>query len=256
MPELPEVETVRRYLAPRLTGRRIVRAKVLRRDLRAPVEASLARRLRDQEILDVGRRAKYLLIKTGGGALVFHFGMSGTLRLYPPPPPPLAKHDHFQAEISGGDMLRYNDPRRFGLIVFRAGGAATDKPLGPEPLSRGFDGERLHRAARGRKAAIKTLLMNPAAVAGVGNIYAGEALHRAGILPSRLAGSLSAQECAKLAAEIKAVLREAIKRGGSSARDFVGGGGEPGYFQARWRTYDRAGLPCKKCGGKIVRAVL
>jgi formamidopyrimidine-DNA glycosylase len=258
MPELPEVETVRRYLSPRLSGRRIVRAAVFRRDLRLPIDAALARRLRGREIREVARRAKYLLINTDGGTLIFHFGMSGTLRLFTGDGAknPRLRHDHLEVEISGGALLRYHDPRRFGLVLWRAdGGEMPEKQFGPEPLSRAFNGGYLYRAIRGRKIAIKAALLNPRIAAGVGNIYAGESLHRAGLSPAKTAGGLSLAECAKLTAAIKAVLRAAIKSGGSSARDFVGGGGEPGYFQTRWRVYGRAGLPCKNCGALIRRIV-
>lgn len=255
MPELPEVEVTRRAIAPHIVGRRITAVTVRERRLRWPVPAALAR-ARDRAVRAIRRRGKYLLLDCGAGHVIVHLGMSGSLRLVPVGAPP-GRHEHVDI-VFGERLLRLRDPRRFGAVLWTEvapGAHPLIVRLGVEPLSRAFDGARLHALARGRRASIKQLLMNARLVAGVGNIYASEALFRAGIRPTRRAGSLSRARCALLARAIKHTLRAAIRAGGSTLRDFVSGDGAPGAFQLRTWVYDRAGLPCRRCGAPIRRAV-
>ncbi len=251
MPELPEVETVRRYLEARLKGRRVEGVEVRERRLRLPVEGegeAVGRRL-----LRVGRRGKYLLLDLGAGALIVHLGMSGHLRWLPAPPPP-GPHDHLDLLFEGG-RLRLRDPRRFGLFLWSAEplGHPLLCGLGPEPLGEGFSGEHLHRRAQGRRIAVKHLIMDGRVVAGIGNIYASEALFRAGIHPARAAGDIPLPRYRRLAGAIREVLSEAIEAGGTTLRDFRDGEGRPGYFAQRLLVYGRAGEPCPQCGGPIQR---
>lgn len=249
MPELPEVETTRRGLLPHLVGRRVRGVKVRNPSLRWPVPRDLARRLRGAEILDVRRRAKYLLFDFRDGHLLVHLGMSGRLTLVAPDTP-ARKHDHVDIELEGGRTLRYTDPRRFGTILWLARPAerhALLKDLGLEPLEPGFTGEALHREARGRKVSVKQFLMNGGIVTGVGNIYASEALFRAGIHPGRAAGRISTRRWDRLAGAVRATLEHAIDAGGSTLRDFASAEGRPGYFQHRHAVYGRAGKPCPAC---------
>ncbi len=257
MPELPEVETVVRGLRPLLLGQRIAQVEVRRGDLRWPVPADLADRLAGARIIALGRRAKYGLISTDrGDTLVFHLGMSGRFRL---DPDRLLPHDHVVISASG-HRLAFHDPRRFGSLHLVAGRAASALPLlaglGPEPLDAAFDGAVLARAAAGRTAPIKSLLLDQRVVAGIGNIYASEALFRAGIAPARAAGRIAGQRLARLADAVKAVLAEAIAAGGSSLRDHVAVSGELGTFQHQFRVYGREGEACPGCGGQIARFVL
>jgi len=254
MPELPEVETTRRGIAPHVTGR-VVRAVVVRdARLRWPVPtARLQRELVGQRIDDVTRRGKYLLLTTNAGALILHLGMSGSLRLVNCGEPPL-KHDHVDIGLDGGQCLRLRDPRRFGAVLWTTRSADKHsllKSLGPEPLGEGFDGDYLHQRSRGRRVAIKAFIMDSKVVVGVGNIYANEALFLAGIHPSTAAGRVSRARYGQLAAAIKQVLHEAIGQGGTTLRDFVNGEGKPGYFQQRLNVYGRAGEACPRCGGAI-----
>jgi formamidopyrimidine-DNA glycosylase len=255
MPELPEVEVTRRGIAPHLLGRTITAVRVREPRMRWPVPASLARLAR-RRVRAVTRRGKYLLLDCGGGHLILHLGMSGSLRLVDAGTPP-GKHDHVDIAVAGR-VLRLRDPRRFGAVLW------TESPpeahpllahLGIEPLSRALSARRLHAITRGRRAAIKQVLMDGRLVAGIGNIYATESLFLAGISPRRRAGSLSLERCAALARAIKATLRAAIRAGGSTLRDFVASDGRPGYFQARTWAYDRAGEPCRRCGTPIRRLV-
>ncbi len=248
MPELPEVETTRRGLRPLVVGQTIRSLTVREPRLRWPIEASLDRRLRDRTVQDLSRRGKYLLISTGAGTLLVHLGMSGSLRFLPERREP-ARHDHFDLEFVSGAMLRFNDPRRFGSLHWSASPAAhwLLENLGPEPLGTEFDGEYLWSVSRGRRVAIKTLLMNGRIVAGLGNIYANEALFRAGIHPSRQAGRVSRERLQQLVEAVGDVLREAIQAGGTTLQDFVGGDGKPGYFQLALDVYGRAGEPCARC---------
>jgi len=248
MPELPEVETTRRGLRPFVVGQTIRSIAVREPRLRWPIEPSLDRRLRDQTVRDLSRRGKYLLITTGDGTLLVHLGMSGSLRFLPERREP-ARHDHYDLEFVSGAMLRFNDPRRFGSLHWSASPAAhwLLKNLGPEPLGADFSGDYLWRVSRGRRVAIKTLLMNGRIVAGLGNIYANEALFRAGIHPTRPAGRVSRKRLQQLVEKIGYVLGEAIQAGGTTLQDFVGGDGKPGYFQLALDVYGRAGEPCVRC---------
>lgn len=252
MPELPEIETVRRGLAPHLSGRGFFAADVREARLRWPVPADLEERIRGRRILDLLRRGKYLLMRLDDGWLIFHLGMSGNLRLLPADTP-LRKHDHIDLFLDDGQVLRYHDPRRFGALLWS--GDPTTHPLiaalGVEPLSDAFDGPHLHALCRGRTCSIKQAIMDAHLLVGVGNIYANEALFHAGIDPRIRAGGLSRPRCARLASAIKEVLTRAIKAGGSTLRDFVDGHGNPGWFQQTYRVYGRAGQPCTVCGGTI-----
>lgn len=249
MPELPEVETTRRGIAPYIEGRRIVDVIVREPRLRWPVPAELTE-LVGQTVSDIERRAKYLLFRSGSGTMLLHLGMSGSVRVLLAPQPP-RRHEHVDLLIEGGALLRYQDPRRFGSIHW-----TRDDPLqhpllarlGPEPLGPEFDGDYLYRQARGRTGPVKTFLMNAQIVVGVGNIYANEALHRAGILPSRAAGSISRERYRRLAETVREVLAAAIVAGGTTLRDFTSTEGSPGYFSQQLYVYGRGGEPCAGCG--------
>ena len=255
MPELPEVETTRRGIEPWLVGRRIDKLIVRERRLRWRIPASLAARLRGARVRAVGRRAKYLLVATDAGTLIAHLGMSGSLRVLPADAPPLA-HDHYDLVLDSGRCLRFNDPRRFGCLLFTAGDPARHRlirDLAPEPLEADFDGELLWRRARGRRVSIKQFVMDSRIVVGVGNIYASEALFRSGIRPGLAAGRVSRARMAALAAAIREVLTEAIGSGGTTLRDYVDPGGMPGYFAQRLFVYEREGKPCRRCRTPIRR---
>lgn len=249
MPELPEVETTRRGIAPHLEGQRVTRLIVRDPRLRWPIPEDLAIQIENQTFTTIRRRAKYLLMDIGGGTLISHLGMSGNLRLVPVGTPAL-KHEHVDIELDSGLTLRYTDPRRFGAMLWQRSG--EEHPLlarlGPEPLSAEFDGERLFRLSRKRSIAVKPFIMDNAVVVGVGNIYATEALFASGIDPRREAGRISRARYVELAEEIKKVLARAIDSGGTTLRDFIGGDGKPGYFQQELFVYGRAGQLCKVCG--------
>lgn len=252
MPELPEVETVRRGLAPVLEGAVIAEARAFRPDLRFPLPPLLADRIRGRRVVSVDRRAKYLLIRLSGDlVLLSHLGMSGRYRVYQDAPPPLEAHDHVEIVTDGGVTIRYNDPRRFGIMdLVEADGVATHKllaGLGPEPLSNAFDGTALAAGLGDKRSAIKVALLDQRVVAGVGNIYASEALFRAGISPKRTARTVKGGRAEKLATAIRDVLNEAIGAGGSSLRDHRQTSGELGYFQHRFAVYGRAGEKCPGC---------
>jgi len=254
MPELPEVEVTKRGIA-HLIGRRIARVTVRERRLRWPVPESIAA-LAGRTVRSVSRRGKYLLIDCGGGHLIVHLGMSGSLRLVPPETPP-QKHDHVDLAFDAS-ILRLRDPRRFGAMLWTESppeSHALLRHLGVEPLSRSFDARRLHALARGRRIAIKQLLMDARSIVGVGNIYASEALFLAGIRPGTAAQGLTLERCARLVAAVKQTLRAAIRAGGSSLRDFVGSDGALGSFQTRYYVYDRAKLRCRRCHASIRRIV-
>ena len=249
MPELPEVETTRRGLAPLARGRRIRALRISERRLRWPVPASLPRRVAGQRIRGVGRRAKYLLLHLEAGTLLIHLGMSGNLRAVRPGTPRL-KHDHFDLELESGVVLRFNDPRRFGSLLYAPAPFAAHpllKHLAPEPLGRAFDARYLLRVSRGKRLALKQFLMNSRLVVGVGNIYASEALFRARLRPQRRAGTLTEAEARRLARAVRTVLRAAIRAGGTTLRDYLGADGAPGYFRQRLYVYERAGAPCRRC---------
>ena len=249
MPELPEVETTRRGIAPHVTGRRIERVVARVPALRWPIPPALARRVRGEAVEDVTRRAKYLLLHTAPGAILVHLGMSGSLRLLERDAPPKL-HDHVDIVLDDAKALRLNDPRRFGSVLWQAAGTTHEllAELGPEPLGDAFDGDHLFRASRGRAAPVKHFLMDQRIVVGVGNIYAAEALFAAGIHPKRAAGRITRERYQRLADEIRRVLEHAIERGGTTLRDFLAPDGAPGYFEQELFVYDRAGEPCRACG--------
>ncbi|HVF34670.1 MAG TPA: bifunctional DNA-formamidopyrimidine glycosylase/DNA-(apurinic or apyrimidinic site) lyase [Candidatus Saccharimonadia bacterium] len=249
MPELPEVETTRRGIAPHLVGQRIERLVARIPALRWPIPPSLARALRGREVHEVERRAKYLLLHVDPGAVLLHLGMSGSLQVLPRGTP-LRAHDHVDFELVNGQLLRFNDPRRFGCVLWQRRGTTHEllSNLGPEPLGASFDGEHLFRASRGRSAPVKHFLMDQRIVVGVGNIYAAEALFAAGIHPKRAAGRITLARYERLATEIRRVLEYAISRGGTTLRDFLAPDGAPGYFEQELFVYDRAGEPCRVCG--------
>ena len=254
VPELPEVETTVRGLERVLQGRRLTRVEPRRADLRRAFPQDLGQRLTGATVTNLGRRAKYGLIDTDrGDTLVFHLGMSGRWRI---DPAEIDRHDHLLLETDDGCRLALNDPRRFGsLDLVRTDALADWAPiaaLGPEPLD--LDAARLRKRLKGRVASIKLLLLDQRIVAGLGNIYVCEALHRAGISPLRAGGSLSLERLRRLVPAIKAVLEEAIEAGGSSLRDFASPSGELGYFSKRFAVYDREGEPCA-CGGRVKRIV-
>jgi formamidopyrimidine-DNA glycosylase len=258
MPELPEVETIRRALALRLTGRRLVGVDQRRPDLRFPLPDRLPARLEGRKVQRVGRRAKYLLLDLDEAeTLLLHLGMSGRLVFDGPPAGP---HEHLTFHFDDGATLRFVDPRRFGSLDLAPTGALAGHPrlrdLGLEPLAASFGPAALGGALGGRRSALKVALMDQRLVVGVGNIYASEALFRARLAPARTAGYLGPRQLGRLAAAIKAVLEEAIGAGGSSLRDYVQADGELGFFQDRFAVYGRDGQPCPRCGRLIVRIVL
>lgn len=255
MPELPEVEVVRRGLQAGLSRRVVSRVEVREPRLRWPVPEGLSRELAGRRLESVGRRGKYLLMDFGGATLIAHLGMSGNFRILEVPQAP-ARHDHVDIDF-GERLLRYHDPRRFGAMLWHtpADGPVSAHPLlaglGVEPFSDEFDGEMLYRATRGRAVAIKQLLLSGTVVVGVGNIYASESLFRAGIRPSTPARRIGRERCERLAGAIRETLADAIARGGSSLRDFVGSDGQGGYFQLDCFVYGRAGQPCRVCGTPV-----
>jgi len=253
MPELPEVETTRRGIEPHVVGGIV--AKLIVRDarLRWPVPPDLHDQLRGKTITGVRRRGKYLLLETAKGAVIVHLGMSGSLRICKADEPPRG-HDHIDLLLKSGLCLRYHDPRRFGCWLWLPKGESHVllDVLGPEPLEAGFDGDYLFELSRGRKGPIKAFLMDSHIVVGVGNIYANEALFKAGILPSRAAGRVSLARYRVLAGCIRKVLGDAITQGGTTLRDFVGGDGQPGYFQQQLFVYGRGGEACRQCKSVLV----
>jgi formamidopyrimidine-DNA glycosylase len=249
MPELPEVETTRRGVSEAIVGRAITAFDLREPRLRWPVEPALVTELVGQRIHDVRRRAKYLLIDLDRGSLIAHLGMSGSLRVMPAGSPRLL-HDHYDLVLDSGQSLRFNDPRRFGSLLWCAG-PPEEHPLlaalGPEPLEDGFTAERLAERAQGRKVAVKLFLMDQHVVVGVGNIYASEALFRAGIRPRRAAGRIKPTEWQRIVRAIRQVLGEAIRQGGTTLRDYVNADGTPGYFRQKLFVYERTGEPCRRC---------
>jgi formamidopyrimidine-DNA glycosylase len=257
VPELPEVETTRRGIRAALRGRTIAEFVLRDRRLRWPVDPALERELPGQLLRDVGRRAKYLLIQLDRGTLIAHLGMSGSLRVLPDGTPWL-KHDHYEFRLDSGRLLRFNDPRRFGSLHWVTGDPLQHPllaGLGPEPLDQGFDGNCLAARARGRRVAVKQFLLDQHTVVGVGNIYASEALFRAGIHPRRGAGRVSRARYEALARSVREVLEDAIRQGGTTLRDYVSADGTPGYFRQELFVYERAGQPCRRCGTAIRKLV-
>jgi formamidopyrimidine-DNA glycosylase len=249
MPELPEVETTRRGIAPHLEGHLVTDVVVRQPRLRWPVTRGLRRQLVDQELMLVERRAKYLLLRFPAGTLIIHLGMSGSLRVLPADTSP-NRHDHVDI-VFGEQCLRLRDPRRFGAVLWHRGEIQRHPliaALGPEPLSDAFSPDYLVAAAHGRKVPIKQLIMDGRVVVGVGNIYANESLYLAGIHPRRAAGRIARTRLAGLVAAIKQVLAAAIEQGGTTLRDFQREDGRPGYFAQQLSVYGRGGLPCPGCG--------
>jgi len=287
MPELPEVETTRAGLAPHLVGRVVTRVVLRRPDLRWPIPPDIGERLPGQRITAVRRRAKYLLLDSTAGSALLHLGMSGSLRVLSADTPAGA-HDHvdFLLDAAGnqpGQVLRFNDPRRFGCLLWQPPGDTHPllRELGPEPLSDGVDGPALTGAAftgaafteaafteaaftedylyarsRGRSAPVKSFLMDQRIVVGVGNIYAAEALFVAGISPLRAAGNVSRERYRRLVDAVKQILAHAIARGGTTLRDFISPDGVPGYFEQELSVYGRGGEPCRSCGRALKQAAI
>jgi formamidopyrimidine-DNA glycosylase len=260
MPELPEVEVLRRSLLRRLPGRRITRVETRAPSLREPLDRRrLKRLLEGRRVEDLRRRAKYLLIDVEGDAtLVVHLGMTGRLTVVAGDEP-YAAHEHFVCRLDGGQRLRLVDPRRFGLaFALKRGELAGDRHfvhLGVEPLGGELTGGYLARQARGRRAPVKGYLMDARVVVGVGNIYASETLWRAGVHPRRSTARVAAATWERLAAEVQAVLGDAIAQGGTTLNDFADGDGNAGYFQVALAVYGREGEPCGRCGRDIRRLV-
>lgn len=254
MPELPEVETTRRGIAPHVSGRRVVRVDVYDPRLRWPVPADLDARMRGRTIDRVDRRSKYLLVRLGEAALLVHLGMTGTLRIHRDAPP-RGKHDHVDIALDDGTLLRYRDPRRFGAMLWLAladRGHPLLAALGPEPFDAAFDADYLWRTTRRRVASIKVVLMDNRVVTGVGNIYANEALFAAAIDPSRAANRVRPDEARRLHAEMRRILAAAIASNGTTFRDYRTGTGERGNFQLELFVYGREGERCRRCGTRLV----
>jgi formamidopyrimidine-DNA glycosylase len=253
MPELPEVETTRRGLLRHLVGRRIRAVEVRNGNLRWPVPRDLPARLRGERVRDIHRRGKYLLFDCGGGHLLVHLGMSGRLTIVPEDLPAKA-HDHVDLVLEGSQRLRLTDPRRFGAMLWVRGPVerhALLRGLGLEPLESGFDGAALKRLAAGRRVAVKHFLMNGRLVTGVGNIYASEALFRAGIHPLRSVARISPERWERLARAVRTTLEEALAAGGTTLRDYASIDGRVGEFGTRCAVYGREGLACEACGSPI-----
>ena len=226
-----------------------------RPDLRWPIPPEVAERLPGERIDAVRRRAKYLLLDTAAGSALLHLGMSGSLRVLPGTTP-VTVHDHVDIAVEGGRVLRFNDPRRFGCLLWQPLGETHEllRALGPEPLSDDFDAEHLFLRSRGRSAPVKAFLMDQRIVVGVGNIYAAEALFEAGISPLRAAGRVSRERYVVLADAVKRILAHAIARGGTTLRDFISPDGAPGYFEQELSAYGRGGAPCPRCGRVLKQA--
>lgn len=249
MPELPEVETTRRGIESSVVGHAIQRVVVREPRLRWRIPKQLPELAASQRVVQLRRRAKYLVFDLERGSMILHLGMSGSLRVLPATTPP-STHDHVDIVMDSGQCLRFNDPRRFGSLLWTDGDPLQHKllkSLAPEPLSEAFDGEYLAKAAKGRSVAIKQLIMNGQVVVGVGNIYASEALFRAGVRPRRAAGRLKRPEFDALVKSIKEVLNDAIREGGTTLRDYINPEGMPGYFRQKLFVYERTQDPCRVC---------
>lgn len=253
MPELPEVETSRRGIAPHILGKRFETVVIRQQRLRWPVPDTLRTVLPGLVLDSVERRGKYLLLATGEGTLILHLGMSGNLRIVDSGLE-IRKHDHVDFIFAGDTVLRFNDPRKFGAVLWTTG-PVEQHPLlanlGPEPLSAAFDAKYLLNRTRNRHLPIKSLIMDSRIVVGVGNIYASESLFMAGLQPQRPAGDIDAEDCRRLAEAIKSVLQRAIDQGGTTLRDFTNAQGKPGYFQQALLVYGRGGEPCLTCAEPI-----
>ena len=256
MPELPEVEVSRLGISPFLQNQTITNIIVRERRMRWPIPETIADVI-GHSISAIKRRAKYLLIETSVGTVILHLGMSGKLRVIDAATPPV-KHDHVDIVLASGQCLRFNDPRRFGAVLFQPPGEALSllAHLGPEPLTDDFDDQRLFQLSRGKKSPVKTFIMDNAVVVGVGNIYANEALFLAGFRPTRQAGNISLARYQVLTATIKQVLAKAIEQGGTTLKDFAQADGNPGYFAQHLNVYGRKGEPCEVCGNAIQSKVI
>ena len=249
MPELPEVETTCRGITPHIIGQTVKQVIIRQPNLRWPVPDALGLALTGLCIQSVSRRAKYLLLSTSAGTVLLHLGMSGSLRVVSKDQS-IGKHDHIDFIFNDETVLRFNDPRRFGAVLWTTEPVTEHqllKDLGPEPLLADFNGQLLYARARNRKIAVKSFIMDSHIVVGVGNIYANEALFMAGIHPTRQAGKVSLVHYQRLADCIRLVLNKAIEQGGTTLRDFVNEAGKPGYFQQQLNVYGRTGLPCVSC---------
>ena len=258
MPELPEVETIRRGIAPHVTGRTITRVVVRDRRLRWPIIRGFEKKLTGRTIKAVDRRGKYLLLDLGGDRVILHMGMTGRLALFEGERA-VVKHDHVDIALSGGLTLRFNDARRFGAALWWPASHKTHlllKDMGPEPFAADFSADYLFALSRGRSAAVKNFLMDGRVVVGVGNIYAAEALFRARIRPMRAAGKVTRAGYAALVKAVRDVLEAAIAAGGTTFRDFRDSEGQPGYFVQKLFVYDRFGEPCRRCKTPIARVVI
>jgi len=258
MPELPEVETTCRGIAPHIQGQIIKQVIVRQPQLRWRVPEDLNQILTSLVIKSVSRRAKYLLMTTSAGTMLVHLGMSGSLRIVTTDQE-TGKHDHIDFIFNNGVIMRYNDPRRFGAVLWTSEPLENHpllKDLGPEPLLADFTGELLYSLSRNRKVPVKSFIMDSHVVVGVGNIYANEALFTAGILPLRQAGKVSLARYQKLVSCIQVVLQNSIQQGGTTLRDFVNETGNPGYFKQQLKVYGRKGLPCYACQQLLTEARL
>jgi formamidopyrimidine-DNA glycosylase len=258
MPELPEVETTRKGIAGCVVGQKVVSLKIHQAQLRWPVEVEqLSASIVNRPFTHISRRGKYLIFNNDIGAMLCHLGMSGSLRIVTELQA-RRKHDHVEWWLENGAVMRFHDPRRFGCVLWIKSDPNDHRLLrylGPEPLSKSFNGTYLYQKARGRKQSVKQFIMNSQVVVGVGNIYASEALFLAGIHPSRQAGRISPARCELLVDAIKLTLKSAIKSGGTTLRDFVNSQGQPGYFRQKLNVYEKPGLPCCRCTGPIKRII-
>ena len=257
MPELPEVETTRRGLEPHVVGKTITAVTIRQAKLRWPITSHLSHHITKQKLIQLERRAKYLLFHFQSGTMLMHLGMSGSCRVVAPPCD-AGKHDHVDWLFHDGTLMRFNDPRRFGCVLWRAD-PWQDRllaHLGPEPFADQFDASYLKQKASGRRVSVKQFIMDQRVVVGVGNIYASEALFMAGIHPKRHAGRVSLTRYARLVEAIKQVLQRAIEAGGTTLKDFVSAEGQPGYFKQDLLVYGRSGSPCTQCQGAIKNDVI
>lgn len=253
MPELPEVETTVRGISPHILHKKITQVIIRQPKLRWQIKHDLQSDLAGQTIQHISRRGKYLLLASSNGVLIIHLGMSGSLQIVSPDIPP-KKHDHFEIQFANGNALRFNDPRRFGAVVWTEENPeqhALLKKLGVEPLTKELKGKYLFDHSRKRKSSVKQFIMNHEIVVGVGNIYANEALFAAGINPKKAAGKITLEQYESLVKEIKIILKAAIKQGGTTVRNFLGGDGKPGYFVQQLKVYGCGDLPCKICKTKL-----
>jgi len=256
VPELPEVETTKRGLEPLILNRRILSAHIYKKKLRWEIPSHLIETLKQKTIHNISRRAKYLLIELSDGQLVIHLGMSGSMSVAPSSEP-LKKHHHFELKLDNFTSIRFHDPRRFGSILWQDNDNQLKllSDLGPEPLSYDFNDEVLYYASTGRSKNIKSFIMDSKVVVGVGNIYASESLFLAGISPKRVSGKTSKSRYETLTKSIKKILTDAINNGGTTLNDFSNVDGSPGYFAQILSVYDREGMPCMRCNGKIKRII-